>query len=206
MQIPRLDAEGQVGRFASSFRSLSTNKLETLLQIGRWIWRGGDFHTRGLRELVGREGEIQLTLRRWSKAKSGEGQVVLLSGEPGIGKSRLTAAAMERLANEPYARLRPQKALRRLLAPIFGRNFYLLISAVGRPPGRRGAKLFFLVCSAAMAAGVELPGRARRSRASRGAVVASLRRLLALIFGRNLYPFIWLSAARLAGAAVANGP
>jgi class 3 adenylate cyclase len=46
-------------------------------------------HTSGLTELVGREEVLDL-LRRWSKAKSGEGQVVLLSGEPGIGKSRLT--------------------------------------------------------------------------------------------------------------------
>jgi class 3 adenylate cyclase len=47
-------------------------------------------HASGLTELVGREEEIELLLRRWSKAKTGEGQVVLLSGEPGIGKSRLT--------------------------------------------------------------------------------------------------------------------
>src|SRR5262249_8877401 len=53
-----------------------------------------------------REEELELLLRRWSKAKAGEGQVVLLSGEPGIGKSRLTAALMERLANEPHTRLR----------------------------------------------------------------------------------------------------
>jgi predicted ATP-dependent serine protease len=39
-------------------------------------------------ELVGREEELELLLRRWSKAKSGEGQVVLLSGEPGIGKPK----------------------------------------------------------------------------------------------------------------------
>ena len=52
----------------------------------------------GLTELVGREEELELLLRRWSKAKTGEGQVVLLSGEPGIGKSRLTAALLERLA------------------------------------------------------------------------------------------------------------
>ena len=58
------------------------------------------------RELVGREEELELLLRRWSKAKSGEGQVVLLSGEPGIGKSRLTAALLERLATEPHTRLR----------------------------------------------------------------------------------------------------
>lgn len=49
-------------------------------------------HAGGLTELVGREEELELLLRRWSKAKTGEGQVVLLSGEPGIGKSRLTAA------------------------------------------------------------------------------------------------------------------
>ena len=64
------------------------------------------FHTGGLTELVGRQEEVELILRRWSKAKSGEGQVVLLSGEPGIGKSRLTAALMERLAAERYTRLR----------------------------------------------------------------------------------------------------
>jgi class 3 adenylate cyclase len=64
------------------------------------------FHATGLTELVGREEELELLLRRWSKAKSGEGQVVLLSGEPGIGKSRLTAALMERLVNEPHTRIR----------------------------------------------------------------------------------------------------
>ena len=63
-------------------------------------------HTSGLTELVGREEELELLLRRWSKAKTGEGQVVLLSGEPGIGKSRLTAAVMERLAPEPHTRIR----------------------------------------------------------------------------------------------------
>jgi class 3 adenylate cyclase len=63
-------------------------------------------HASGLTELVGREEELELLLRRWSKAKTGEGQVVLLSGEPGIGKSRLTAALLERFANEPHTRLR----------------------------------------------------------------------------------------------------
>jgi class 3 adenylate cyclase len=60
----------------------------------------------GLTELVGREEELELLLGRWSKAKTGEGQVVLLSGEAGIGKSRLTAALLERLAGEPHTRLR----------------------------------------------------------------------------------------------------
>ena len=64
------------------------------------------FHTTGLTELVGRQEELELLLRRWSKAAAGEGQVVLLSGEPGIGKSRLTAALLERLGTEPHTRLR----------------------------------------------------------------------------------------------------
>ena len=63
-------------------------------------------HASGLTALVGREEEIELLLRRWARAKSGEGQVVLLSGEAGIGKSRLTAALLERLAGEPHTRLR----------------------------------------------------------------------------------------------------
>jgi len=63
-------------------------------------------HPSGLTRLVGREEELELLLRRWSRAKSGEGQVVLLSGEPGIGKSRLTAALLERLVGEPHTRLR----------------------------------------------------------------------------------------------------
>jgi predicted ATPase len=61
-------------------------------------------HASGLTELVGREEELELLLRRWSKAKIGEGQVVLLSGEAGIGKSRLTAALL--LATGPHTRLR----------------------------------------------------------------------------------------------------
>jgi class 3 adenylate cyclase len=63
-------------------------------------------HQSVVTELVGRAEELELLLRRWSKAKSEEGQMVLLSGEAGIGKSRLTAALLERLAGEPYTRLR----------------------------------------------------------------------------------------------------
>ena len=63
-------------------------------------------HAGDLTELVGREEELELLLRRWSKAVGGEGQVVLLSGEAGIGKSRLTAALLERLSKEPHTRLR----------------------------------------------------------------------------------------------------
>ena len=64
------------------------------------------FHASGLTELIGREEELEILLRRWSKAKTGQGQVVLLSGEAGIGKSRLTAALLEAIASEPHTRLR----------------------------------------------------------------------------------------------------
>jgi predicted ATPase len=63
-------------------------------------------HGSGLTELIGREEELEILQRRWSKAKTGEGQVVLLSGEAGIGKSRLTAALMESIASAPHTRLR----------------------------------------------------------------------------------------------------
>ena len=63
-------------------------------------------HPGGLTALVGREEELELLLRRWARAKTGEGQVVLLSGEAGIGKSRLSAALMEAIAAEPHTRLR----------------------------------------------------------------------------------------------------
>ncbi len=59
-----------------------------------------------LTRLVGRDEEIDLLLRRWARAKAGDGQVVLVSGEPGIGKSRIAAALAERLQAEPHIRLR----------------------------------------------------------------------------------------------------
>jgi class 3 adenylate cyclase len=62
----------------------------------------------GLTPLVGREEEIGLLLRRWEQAKEGEGQVVLLAGEAGIGKSRIVQTLQERLAEEPHLRLRCQ--------------------------------------------------------------------------------------------------
>jgi predicted ATPase/class 3 adenylate cyclase len=59
-----------------------------------------------LTPLIGRDEEIDLLLRRWARAQTEDGQVVLISGEPGIGKSRITAELERRLHAEPHIRLR----------------------------------------------------------------------------------------------------
>src|SRR6516162_1299694 len=56
--------------------------------------------------LVGREEEMELLLRRWQQAKAGRGRVVLLAGEPGIGKSRITAALLAKLEPNSLVRMR----------------------------------------------------------------------------------------------------
>jgi class 3 adenylate cyclase len=76
------------------------------LRAGSAEGRFEALHASGVTALVGREEEAELLLRRWARAKSSEGQVVLLSGEAGIGKSRLTAALLESLVGEPHTRLR----------------------------------------------------------------------------------------------------
>jgi class 3 adenylate cyclase len=59
---------------------------------------------RGLTPLVGRESEVALLLERWEQVKSGQGQVVLLRGDAGIGKSRLVHMLKEHVANQPHTR------------------------------------------------------------------------------------------------------
>ena len=61
----------------------------------------------GLTPLVGREQEVALLLERWAQVKDDLGQVVLLSGEAGIGKSRLVQVLTEHVATEPQAWLTP---------------------------------------------------------------------------------------------------
>jgi class 3 adenylate cyclase/tetratricopeptide (TPR) repeat protein len=93
---------------------LGPRDLKGLGSVSAWVvlrqgtveGRFEALHGGGLTPLVGREEEVELLLRRWRQALGARGQVVLLSGEPGIGKSRLTAALIERIASEPHARLR----------------------------------------------------------------------------------------------------
>src|SRR5262245_33027246 len=77
-----------------------------VLQVSSVASRFEALHGTGLSALVGREQEFDLLRRCWLKATDGEGQVVLLSGEAGIGKSRLTTAFVGLLAGEPHVRLR----------------------------------------------------------------------------------------------------
>ena len=63
-------------------------------------------HPGRLTPLVGREEEIELLRRRWRQATDGEGSIILLAGEPGIGKSRITQAMVELLHDEPHTQLR----------------------------------------------------------------------------------------------------
>jgi class 3 adenylate cyclase/predicted ATPase/energy-coupling factor transporter ATP-binding protein EcfA2 len=60
--------------------------------------------TRGLTPLVGREQEVGLLVERWEQVKAGQGQVVLLTGDAGIGKSRLVQMLKDHVADEPYIR------------------------------------------------------------------------------------------------------
>jgi len=83
--------------------------------------------------LIGREEEIDLLLRRWEQAKRGEGSVVLVSGEPGIGKSRIAETILERLSNEPHIRIRyfcsPHTRIARFIRSSRSSNGRLLFGA-----------------------------------------------------------------------------
>ena len=72
---------------------------------GRAEGRFEALHGEHLTPLVGREHELGILLERWAWAKDGDGQVVLLSGEPGIGKSRVIRTLRERLGDEPHTPL-----------------------------------------------------------------------------------------------------
>src|SRR6516162_3516590 len=93
---PRNDLKG-LGQAVRAWAALRASSVASRFEA---------LHASGMTALVGREEEFELLRRRWERAKNGEGQVVLLSGEAGIGKSRLTAALLEGLVAEPHTRLR----------------------------------------------------------------------------------------------------
>jgi class 3 adenylate cyclase/predicted ATPase len=97
------------------YRDLGAVEVKGIVEpVPAWqVLRPGIFASRfealrgsSLSPLVGRDEEIDLLLRRWLRAKAGDGQIVLVSGEPGLGKSRMTAELQKRLHAEPHLRLR----------------------------------------------------------------------------------------------------
>jgi class 3 adenylate cyclase len=94
-----------------------------------------------LSPFVGREEEIDLLLRRWDQVKLGEGRVVLLSGEPGIGKSRLSESLQTRLEGEPHTRLRFFCAPDHAHSPLYPIITQLDRAARFAPGSDAGAKL-----------------------------------------------------------------
>ncbi len=99
---------------------------------------------RGATPLVGRDEELGLLFRRWTQAKAGGGRVVLIAGEPGVGKSRLAEAQIERIAPEPHARLRYFCAPHRqdsALYPVIAQMERAAGFARGDPPAVRLVKL-----------------------------------------------------------------
>ena len=100
-------------------------------------------HGGSLSPLIGREEELALLLRRWQRARAGNGNVVLISGEPGIGKSRLLVALDEALQGQPHIRLRYFCAPHRRdtpLAPFIGQFEHAAGFARGDSVAEKNAK------------------------------------------------------------------
>ena len=93
-------------------------------------------HGRRVATLVGREEELALLLRRWDQAKAGEGRVVLISGEAGIGKSRVQAALAERIGDEPHVTVRYQCSPHHV-----NDAFFPITSQIRRAAGLAGGEL-----------------------------------------------------------------
>ena len=112
----------------------------------------GRFEARGahLIALVGREDEVAILTRRWAQTQAGEGQVVLLSGEPGIGKSRLTQVLSGHIAGELHYRLRYQCSPHRVNSAFYPIIEHLTRAAKFTSEDSAAAKLAKLEASLAL--------------------------------------------------------
>lgn len=96
---------GDLGRFTLKGLTAPADVSQVLGESGV-VNRFEAHHPGRLTPLVGREEEIELLRRRWRQATDGEGSIILLAGEPGIGKSRIAQAMVELLHDEPHTHLR----------------------------------------------------------------------------------------------------
>jgi DNA-binding winged helix-turn-helix (wHTH) protein/predicted ATPase len=92
----RLDPDPDAGPSGEAFEVLRQGAIESRFEA---------LDRRGNSPLVGRDEEVELLTRRWQQAAEGDGRVVLIVGEPGIGKSRLTQALRDRIASEPHTQV-----------------------------------------------------------------------------------------------------
>src|SRR5271165_7106295 len=100
--------------------------------------------SQGMTPFVGREHEVAMLLDRWRDAVEGEGQVALLSGEAGIGKSRVLATLSERIGDEPHVRVRYQCSphhVNNAFFPIASHIWHAAGFVTGEPPAARLDKL-----------------------------------------------------------------
>lgn len=107
----------------------------------------------GVSRLIGREAELDLLLRLWSRAASGEGQAIVVSGEAGIGKSRLVAGLQDQLAPEGYSRLAWFCSAHHCNSPLFPLLDQIARDAAFAPhdaPAARAAKLRGLAARAGL--------------------------------------------------------
>ena len=88
MPRPGTSSAQGLGRADPGWQVLAASSIQSRFEA---------LHETSLTPLVGREEELELLLRRWARRSQGEGRVVLLTGEAGVGKSRLIAALQERL-------------------------------------------------------------------------------------------------------------
>jgi class 3 adenylate cyclase/DNA-binding SARP family transcriptional activator len=132
------------------YRALAADELKGLPpSVEAWRVRGetggvSRFEARRtgtLSPLVGRQEEMELLLRRWDQAKAGEGRVILLSGEPGIGKSRIAESLLTRLEGQPHTRLRYFCSPHHTQSPLYPSIAQLERAASFEPGSNDAAKL-----------------------------------------------------------------